>query len=253
MVGLLTISPALAFASVGAVMLGGALQGFSGFGFSLVIVPILSLIFVPAEAVAGAMVLQCLLGIYSCWRTANFINKPIISALVMGAVIGTPVGLWALLSLPESWIRLIIAVLVLGTVVQLRHKTVRHGVPRRSWSTLAGTVSGVMNGVAGLSGPPAVLLLHASTLGVQEIRATLNAFVSIADVIALVPLMAVDKISVFSLGQFTALFPSVWLGWQGGSWLLNRVDARYHRYVAITILGIISILTLASATLGLLK
>ena len=88
-------------------VLGAAiLRGFSGFGFALAAVPLASLIVAPTKAVAIAVLLQAAVGLRDVARGRSVLDWPGLKRLVIGALIGTPIGLFGLVYLDAALIRL---------------------------------------------------------------------------------------------------------------------------------------------------
>ena len=148
------------------------LRGFTGFGFAIAAVPLLSLALPPARVVPLAVVLQVLASVVDLRAASRITDWRSMLWLSPGMVAGTPLGLFLLTRLSANQARLAIGVLILGSVVLLG-RGMRLPARPASWMIgLVGMISGVMNGVAAMSGPPVVAYLYGTAAQRNGVRAT---------------------------------------------------------------------------------
>ncbi len=168
-------APALV-ASVAAAFVAGVVRGYSGFGLSAIVVTSLSLYLVPTETVPIAVLLEIIatLGIIRLvWAEVAWRELVL---LLVGASVGTPLGLLLLTGLPAETMRLAIAGIVLTASLLLLLR------PRFAFSSSApkslavGAVSGVINGAAAVGGLPVVLYFLAVGLPAAAARATIMTY-----------------------------------------------------------------------------
>src|SRR6185295_47035 len=69
------------------------LRGFTGFGFGLAAVPLLSLALPPAQVVPFVVVLQVIVGVGGLRGAARQCDWPAVAMLCPGTVLGIPLGL----------------------------------------------------------------------------------------------------------------------------------------------------------------
>ena len=139
------------------------IRGFTGFGFSIAAVPLLSLILPPAKAVPIVLVLQLLVSLNGFRGAVRICDWRSIRALAIGAVIGTPLGVWCLAHLPQAPVRLCIAGIVLGAVGVLSRGMRMAVAPTGVRMLPFGAVSGLFNGLAGMPGAAGDRLLSGVT------------------------------------------------------------------------------------------
>ena len=87
------------FVAVFGVFAAAVLRGFTGFGFGLAAVPLLSLALPPAKVVPFVVVLQVIVGVggvRSAWRLCDW---RAVGGLSPGLVLGMPIGLTVLTAL----------------------------------------------------------------------------------------------------------------------------------------------------------
>jgi len=173
--------------------------------------------------------------------------------LVVGMTVCTPLGLATLAFLSADAARLVIGLLIFASITLLA-RGVR--LPERPppWITiLVGAVSGVMNGIAAMAGPPAVVYFLALQHPPRVMRASTITYFTLTAIAALIPLswqgLATRETALWALIALPALVAGQWLGTRG----FQRSSARTHRRVALLTLGILATLLTSRALLALLR
>ena len=167
-----------------AVFLAAIVRGYSGFGFSALMIASLTLVLPPAEAVPIILLLEVAASIGMLPQVWRDVHWRAIAWLTLGAVVGAPVGVHFLASVAADVVRVIIALLVLTASILLL-RGYRPGGERGPRSTLAtGFVSGLVNGIGAVGGLPVVLFLLASAAGAAMTRAMVVAYFFVTDIYA---------------------------------------------------------------------
>ena len=118
------------------VVLGSAIvRGYSGFGFSLLTISALSLVFPPVEVIASIFLLEIAASLHllpGIWRDVQWRS---VGLLLAGTLIGTPVGVYVLARVPEAHMRLALAAFVVVTAALLWRGFALKSAPgrRRRW------------------------------------------------------------------------------------------------------------------------
>lgn len=221
------------------------LRGFTGFAFGMSAVPLLSLALPPRQVVPFVVLLQLLvslLGVRSAWRRTNW---RAILGLGPGLVVGVPIGLLALTELRPNVVRLSIGLLIATAVLVLWRRVRLPPDPSRAVAFGAGLISGVMNGLASMSGPAVVIYLLALSTDAVVVRATSIVYFLFAAVVTAAPMayrgLFDRQILVWSLASIPVLFAGTRLG----GWAFERVGPSYHRVTALVVLSV-----LAAALIG---
>ena len=167
------------------VFCAGFVRGYTGFGFSGLMVTTHALLLPPAEVVPAAFLLEIAASLHMLpfvWREVAWRK---VAVLGVGAVLGMPMGLWVVTQLPILEVRLAVYTLVLGfTLLSLKGVQLHNeGGPGLIFGT--GVVSGLANGLAAIGGLPVVLLFLATPMAVAASRATLVAYLFAGDVYAI--------------------------------------------------------------------
>lgn len=236
--------------------LAGLLRGFTGYGFSIAAVPLLSLIVPPATAVPIVLVLQLLIGANGIGEGIRLCDRRSIGLLAAAAALVTPVGVLLLTQLPPNTVRLCIAAIVAVAVVVLAGgigpRGNGGGVTPPPWTSapatlLFGGMSGLFNGLAGMPGPPVIAYYLGSGVAKESARASMVILFSLTSIAALVPLAIAGTLTVASGILALAALPLVWVGSSIGGALFRRSSEATYRRTGIVVLSATALLTAAKA------
>lgn len=166
------------------ILLAGYVRGYGGFGFSMITVAGLSLLFPPTVIVPAVLCMEIMASAYLIFGVWRKIDWPALVWLSAGVIMGTPIGVWLLGFLPEHILKIAIAVVV-AVLAGLLYSGYRPKKDIGRGGTLAtGTLSGIFNGSAAVGGPPVVLFFFSSSGGADISRATLIAYFLGTDIVA---------------------------------------------------------------------
>lgn len=151
-------------------------RGFSGFGFSLLSITAITLFMPQAEVVPSIFLLEIAASlnlIPSIWREIHWRS---LSFLLLGCVIGTPIGVAALANVPAAPMTLAMSIFVVIAATMMLRGFHLAKTPGPVATTATGAFSGLLNGAFGIGGPPVVLFFF-STPGAAAIgRASVIAY-----------------------------------------------------------------------------
>ncbi len=231
-----------------AVFAGAALNALSGFGFALVTVPIMALVVGPKEAVVLSAIVGLLSNSGVAIRQRRDADIPITKRLLVGSLLGMPLGLLVLDNVSDDPLRVAIAVVVLLTAAAMASGWTPPS-PTPPADVAAGFVSGVFNTSIGISGPPVVMLLHARRLPKGPFRATTVALFAVSGAVALVLFGIGGQYNRTVLVAAAVALPAWPLGWFVGDRVHRRVpEDRFRRLVlallvvtaSVTLLGVMN-------------
>jgi uncharacterized protein len=232
------------------VFAAAVLRGFTGFGFGLAAVPLLSLALPPAEVVPLVVTLQVAVGVAGLRNAWAECDWRAVRLLLPGLVLGVPAGLVILTTLPANPVRLAIGAIIAGSV-WLVHRGVRLPPnPSRLISLGVGVVSGVISGLASMGGPPVVVYLLALGHTAMRMRSTAIVYFMLAGCVSFVPMAAHGMITRDTLLWAGASLPVLFGGSYVGGWAFVRSSPRRHRMVALASLTALAILPVGRALLG---
>lgn len=225
-----------------AVGVGAVVQGSIGFGFSLVAVPVLTLIrpeSVPVTLLLVALPMTIIMAMKE-WRSIDVAAFTWISG---GRVPGTLVGLGLLVVVPADPLARLLGFLVVVAVLMSCLGT--NFEARSSIQFAGGVASGIMSTVAVLGGPP-LALVNQKRRG-PELRSTLAISFLVGLLMSLVALAFAGRVEaqhfVWALGLLPGLLLGLWASWQ----VAGLLDERWLRP---TILAFAALAGLALVVFG---
>ena len=221
--------------------LAALLRGFTGFGFVMAAVPLLSLALPPTEVVPLAILLQIEVGLMDLPSAARLCDWRSLRWLAPGILLGTPLGLLALTNLSANGARLAIGLLIAGAVILLSRGLRLEGHPSR-WVTLGvGVVSGAMSGLSGISGPPVMTYLLALPHSTAVVRATAIVFFAMTSTVALASMAERGLVTGQEVIWSGMALPALFAGARIGAWGFRRTEPRHHRATALTVLSVLAL------------
>lgn len=247
------MTPELVAAAI-VVVLAGVVTGLAGFGFGVVSVPPLLLIYNPPTVVALGMILGWAGGwvpLLEVWRQVR-VQKLV--RMLPAAVVGLFAGAALLRLIPAPYLKLAASLVVLGFALALLGRgAARSGTGGRWAAPLAGLCSGTLATSTGLAGPPAVLLFTLRGLPVPAFRATILAYLIALDLIGLPTLVAQGTLDRHHLLIGATLAPIAIVGRVVGMRLAHRVSTAGFRRVTLVLLvvtGAVGTLNALAALIG---
>jgi uncharacterized membrane protein YfcA len=226
------------------VLLAGIVRGFSGFGSAMIMVPVLAVLYGPVKAVPIGLVLEMAVSVPLLPAAARLVDWRRIGLLLVAACAIVPVGIWLLHSLEAGIVRWILSGFVLSGVLLLATGFRYRGRPGIAPTVATGMLSGLMNGLSGMGGPPVVFFYLAGSDGAAISRASFIIYFTIVDLFALVFFALIDSYDLDGLILALVLSVPFVLGGLIGARLFGRASERFYRMVAILIL-----LAIAAGTL----
>jgi uncharacterized protein len=227
-------------------------RGYSGFGFSLLAVISLSLLLPPAEIVPSIFIMEVAISLHlvpAAWRN---IHWRALFWLALGALIGTPFGVYALAHLPAAPMTLALAVFVLIAAILMAQGYGLESMPGPAFTCATGVASGLCNGGFGVGGPPVILFFFSSPAGAAVGRASLIAFFLMSDVTGLAWQGSIGLLNRATLLRAVLFLPAV----AAGVWLGNRsfsqVPMATFRRQVLRLLMVLAVLTGAKAATEML-
>jgi uncharacterized protein len=240
----------LALSSI-VIFLAAIVRGFSGFGFSLLTITALSLLYPPAEIIPSIFMLELAASanlLPGIWKDIHWKS---LGPLILGCLIATPLGVWALAHFPPAPMQLALSVFVLIATALMWRGFALKSMPGPVASTLAGAASGLSNGAFGIGGPPVILFYFASPAGNLAGRASLVAFFLATDIIGLANQSVHGLITWDGFVRALTFLPALLIGvWVGARSFKGTNPETFRKYV-LGILAFLSVLIMAKAILSL--
>lgn len=227
-------------------ILGGIVQGASGFGFSLVVIPVLAALISPLIIIPAVLILSILINILVLIETGWSVNHRRILPIIISGCVGLPLGVILLKVIPSSVLRILIGLLI-GILSSLMLVGFRYSIRRkRVASTLIGFISGVLNSSITMSGPPIILFWTNESMTKQDLRHNLALYFLVLN-IATLPLywysgLITGDVVSFCFSQSIILVCSVSLG----IFISRTIDQYVFKLITLVLVWLGSIAAIVS-------
>lgn len=224
-----------------------AAQATSGFGFSLVAVPLLAVLVGSKTGVVANNVIAAGLVLLMVVRNRRGVDRRTVVVASVGALAAMPLGLFVLTEVSERALAVVIGVTVLVLTAALT-KGLRF--PDRGINdVVAGLFSGALATSTGTNGPPLVIALHGKDLEPDAFRATLAAAFIVQDVASLGAFWIAGRLTADVSRAAIAGYPTMVAGLLLGERLAARMDRRRFRVVVLAMLVASAITSILSSVL----
>lgn len=215
------------------------IQGMSGFGFTLLGLPLLALIWDVKYTVIFLVIQAFLLNIVTIIRLKKHFDMKMMGKILLISVICTPIGV-NLLQWLSSKTLLLFASLMLLALYILPTNRLKIQVPDSLAIVLAGASSGILHASVGLSGPPVMMYLSSKGVSRDQFRGDLTFYFFFLN-IALLTNLWVEKMLASDMLREAAIYaPFVILGSFLGVTMGNKLNERvFQKVIRIGLLGLI--------------
>lgn len=167
------MSPGVLAFCLGAMFVAAFIRGYTGFGSSLLWVPSLSLVLPPVAVVPVTFLLEFIVSVHLLPSIRHDAHWSSLRWIWLGAVLGLPIGLAAIVSLPADMTRGAVAVTVIVAALLLWRGNQLKGTLSRPGTTGVGFVAGLLTGGVGIPGPPVFLYYLSAPLDLRVGRASI--------------------------------------------------------------------------------
>jgi hypothetical protein len=233
------ISGPLAAALVAAIVFVAAvLQALSGFGFALIVMPLVTLV-IGLQQAAPLVALEGLTTYtINIVRFRQAIQWKEVMPLVLAAAAGIPIGLWVLGNVDEAIIRPVLGAVLIAYAVYALLRPQGPAIHSRAWAIPAGLLAGCLGGAYNTPGPPVVVYGSLRRWPKQEFRAILQTFFFANGVIVVVSHALAQHLTAGTWKLYLVALPALLAGIAAGSLLDPRVNAaQFQVLVSVLILA----------------
>jgi uncharacterized membrane protein YfcA len=227
--------------------IAAAAQATSGFGFSLVAVPLLAVLVGSKTGVVANNLVGTGLVTLMVVRNRHDVDRRTVVVTSVGALVAMPLGLFVLTEVSERALEAVIGVTVLVLTAALV-KGLRFPA-RRITDAIAGLCSGALATSTGTNGPPLVIVLHGKELEPGAFRATLAAAFIVQDVASLGAFWLAGRLTADAGRAALAGYPAMVAGLLVGERLAARMDRNRFRSIVLAMLVASAVTAIVSAIL----
>ncbi|MDP3265174.1 MAG: sulfite exporter TauE/SafE family protein [Tabrizicola sp.] len=228
-----------------AILVAAFVRGYSGFGYSAMVIAASSIVTNPLNFVAVVVILETAMSLQAAKGAGPDVDWRRVWLLLAGAAIGLPLGLWVLTGVSEDTARAVISGYVLLMCVILsvgwRLAAEVRGLP----NAVAGVVSGLAN-APGMGGLPVAAFFAAQPMQANVFRATLIAYFPLLDLYSAPLYWWAGLVTWDTLWAALIALPLTFFGnWLGGRHFFSTDPQEFRRFAILLLAGL--------AALGLVK
>lgn len=224
---------------IAAVFAAALLQSLSGFGFAVIIMPLIT--FVVGLQVAAPMVALAALTVYAInvIRYRRMIDFREVLRLGVASALGVPLGTWALINVDETVVTRIMGLLLIAYAIYTLVRPTTSWALSRYWVYPAGFFSGCLAGAYNAPGPPVIVYGSLRQWPRDVFRGVLQAIFFLNGVMVVVSHLLAKRITVDVLVLYVCALPALALGIAVGSQMDRFVNRdRFRTLVTVMILGL---------------
>ncbi len=222
-----------------AIFVAAVLRAFTGFGFALAALPVLSLFLAPSTSVSIVVLLTLGVSLQTFRSYARDVEvKPMITMVGLSAI-ATVAGTFLLLLIEPDTFKIIIGLIVMIACFLLTRFKPAQAEQGGLKACIAGFASGLMNGAVGIPGPPVIIYAMAVFSEAKYSRAFLMMFFLFSAVFATISYVFSGIITSKVLVLFVAAYPAMMMGDRIGFWLFKHYGSAAYRNIAIGALFIV--------------
>jgi uncharacterized protein len=231
------VSSNTAFAICAIAFVSGTARGFSGFGSALIFMPLASSLAAPRLVAALLLIIDFVAAaplVPNAWKHAD---RRATAVMVLGALIGVPIGTWFLSRLDPVTTRWIISAFVCGLLILLLSGWRYQGKDHPAVSIGIGGLSGFCSGLAQTGGPPIVGYWLGRPIASVIARANILLFFGASDFFSVVSYALTGLITADAIRFSFLVGPVYAIGVWFGASLFGRASERLFRSICYVLIA----------------
>lgn len=214
----------------------GVIRGFSGFALSAIVMASLSPFIAPIELIPICFGLEVIASLMMGYSGAKQADWTIVRGLVIGSLIGLPIGLLFLTNIDASLSKTITLWLILLLTCLLLFKIKARFLATNIGLYASGLAAGIVTGTAGVGGLVVALYVLARNTVAKQMRASMIAFLMISEISTAVYYFIYEMFTIDVLKRVIVMGPLVLLGIWIGTALFNPRFEPYYKPLCLLIL-----------------
>lgn len=147
-----------------------------GFGESLLTIPMLTLVLGVQTAVPLVSLLAGTITLLMLVRGWQQMRMAVVWRLTLAAVVGVPIGVWALAFLPELWVTRALGLMLIGVGLYYLRRPALQLFQSQQWVYFFGLTAGILGGAYSMASPPVLIYGSTQRWAPEQFRVTLQGF-----------------------------------------------------------------------------
>ncbi|MDP8267210.1 MAG: sulfite exporter TauE/SafE family protein [Candidatus Tenebribacter davisii] len=227
-------------------LFSAALQGLTGFGFSILAVPLITLFISPKTAVPILLVYSMIINIVVLYSARKSINLKKIWILLVAGIISMPLGTHLLVIMDENILKIFIGSIILIFGILLLTGYRKQFKNDKLTMLPVGLLSGILGGSISISGPPIILFLSNRNVDKHTFRGNLAAYFFILNIFT-VPVYYFNGLLTKEVWNYSLTFlPGLLIGVLVGTLLSHKIKDDHFKKLTLILLILMGIIAIIS-------
>ncbi len=227
-------------------LFSAALQGLTGFGFSILAIPLITLFMSPKTAVPILLVYSMIINIVVLYSARKAVNLKKIWILLAAGIISMPLGTHLLVIMNEDLLKIFIGsiILIFGILLLIGFR--KQFANEKIAMLPVGLLSGLLGGSISISGPPIILFLSNQNVDKHTFRGNLAAYFFILNLFT-VPVYYWNGLLTKEVWNYSLTFlPALLIGVFLGNLLSHKIKDDHFKKLTLILLIIMGIIAIVS-------
>lgn len=229
------LTPDLLWIVLATSLFAGIIRGFTGFALSAALMAILANFIAPIEMVAICLLLEIIASLVMMRDGAKNADMRVVWAMVIGSVIGTPIGYFVLTNIDQETSRIVALCVITSLALLLFMKIKASILNGKAGPYIAGTGAGMAN-IASVGGMVAALYILARDRAASEMRGTLVMYLMISILGNIIFQLLYGLLTVEAFKRAVLMTPFVICGIVFGSYFFQPSLQKYYKPVCLLVL-----------------
>lgn len=220
-------------------MAAGFIQGLSGFGSAIIAIPLLSFFLDIKTSVALVTMLGIIIGLINTRELIQSGQIRRLIPLIIGALLGIPVGVMFITSVQESIVLLILSILLISYSLYTMYGFTIKIFSNRYFAYIAGFFSGWLGATLSINGPPVIFYTSAQNWSATEKKSLLAIYFLIVSILTAVGFyisgMLNDRVMILFGYSVIPIIAGTYLG----IFAFNKIASTFqNKIINILVLGL---------------
>ncbi|OGU34076.1 MAG: hypothetical protein A2068_10270 [Ignavibacteria bacterium GWB2_35_6b] len=216
-------------------------QGMTGFGFAMFSLSLLSFLMDINQAVPLAAMCGLVINLYLISRLKTHLDFTQIKNLIIGAVIGIPVGTYVLSIASPQVLKILLGIVILFFIFLSVAKFIKQTGINKKWGYLFGFLSGILGGALNTDGPPVLIYFYLQGFDKLKQKASITGFFIFTSIMV-VTTHAVTGVTTRPIFMnFLTHLPFVIVGLLLGNYCFYKISGGFYNKIILGFLFILSL------------
>lgn len=225
----------------------GIVQGATGFGFSLFMLPLMS-IFIPIKELIPISVLCSIpINLLVLLDAKKEIRLKEINLMIVFGILTIPIGVYLLKVIDKNTLMAAIGTIIVITALA-RLYGLKAKIKNYKFSlALTGALSGILNGSVSLSGPPIILLFNNQSESKDSMRGNFSVYAVITNFFVVASMMHQSVMDSSDFFNSFLLYPAVVIGVFLGIAISKKISEKHFNLITLYLLCIVGLWSVIKA------